>query len=220
MEKYEILENSNKVIELDADSVTMLQINENDENENDNAGIGRTYECTYCKRGFTNAQALGGHMNIHRKDKAKSKKRENNYSYISSPSFIYKNNKGLPFSSYNNSNYNYNYNNPSIVPQRSITYGAIDPYKSPYYPFALANPNYSSQKSIYSGKNNNHDLLSGGNNNWVGMHEENLGMDLSLRMGSSSSSMGINHLHQGDEYKKDDHKCGAIDLELRLGYDP
>lgn len=31
----------------------------------------RSYECTFCKRGFSNAQALGGHMNIHRKDKAK-----------------------------------------------------------------------------------------------------------------------------------------------------
>ncbi|OIV90677.1 hypothetical protein TanjilG_23790 [Lupinus angustifolius] len=34
----------------------------------------RSYECTYCKRGFANAQALGGHMNIHRKDRAKAKK--------------------------------------------------------------------------------------------------------------------------------------------------
>ncbi|KAK4478181.1 hypothetical protein RD792_017463 [Penstemon davidsonii] len=41
----------------------------------DNTGIGRSYECTFCKRGFTNAQALGGHMNIHRKDKAKAKKK-------------------------------------------------------------------------------------------------------------------------------------------------
>lgn len=31
--------------------------------------VGRFYECNFCKRGFTNAQALGGHMNIHRKDK-------------------------------------------------------------------------------------------------------------------------------------------------------
>ncbi|KAG8099936.1 hypothetical protein GUJ93_ZPchr0013g36645 [Zizania palustris] len=28
------------------------------------------YECTHCKRGFTNAQALGGHMNVHRKERA------------------------------------------------------------------------------------------------------------------------------------------------------
>ncbi|XP_039019821.1 transcriptional regulator TAC1-like [Hibiscus syriacus] len=33
----------------------------------------RSYECIFCKRGFTNAQALGGHMNIHRKDRAKAK---------------------------------------------------------------------------------------------------------------------------------------------------
>jgi hypothetical protein len=28
------------------------------------------YECCFCKRGFTNAQALGGHMNIHRKERS------------------------------------------------------------------------------------------------------------------------------------------------------
>ncbi|KAB2061974.1 hypothetical protein E1A91_A10G126400v1 [Gossypium mustelinum] len=33
----------------------------------------RSYECIFCKRGFTNAQALGGHMNIHRKDRVKAK---------------------------------------------------------------------------------------------------------------------------------------------------
>ncbi|CAN1841137.1 Transcriptional regulator TAC1 [Linum perenne] len=31
----------------------------------------RSYECSFCKRGFTNAQALGGHMNIHRRDRQK-----------------------------------------------------------------------------------------------------------------------------------------------------
>ncbi|KAK4405850.1 Transcriptional regulator TAC1 [Sesamum angolense] len=41
----------------------------------DGTGVGRSYECTFCKRGFTNAQALGGHMNIHRKDKAKAKQK-------------------------------------------------------------------------------------------------------------------------------------------------
>lgn len=33
----------------------------------------RTYDCNFCKGGFSNAKALGGHMNIHRKDKAKLK---------------------------------------------------------------------------------------------------------------------------------------------------
>uniref|UniRef100_A0A6N2L279 C2H2-type domain-containing protein n=1 Tax=Salix viminalis TaxID=40686 RepID=A0A6N2L279_SALVM len=37
-----------------------------------------SYECSFCKRGFSNAQALGGHMNIHRKDKAKLKNSSDN----------------------------------------------------------------------------------------------------------------------------------------------
>ncbi|KAK9684919.1 hypothetical protein RND81_10G242500 [Saponaria officinalis] len=35
----------------------------------ENQGI-RSYDCVFCRRGFTTAQALGGHMNIHRKDRA------------------------------------------------------------------------------------------------------------------------------------------------------
>ncbi|XP_073152598.1 probable transcriptional regulator RABBIT EARS [Henckelia pumila] len=35
--------------------------------------VGRFYECVFCKRGFNTAQALGGHMNIHRKDRARNK---------------------------------------------------------------------------------------------------------------------------------------------------
>ncbi|XP_065859590.1 transcriptional regulator TAC1-like [Euphorbia lathyris] len=44
---------------------------ETDRSNEDTAGTGRSYECVFCKRGFTTAQALGGHMNIHRKDRAK-----------------------------------------------------------------------------------------------------------------------------------------------------
>ncbi|WCJ21672.1 C2H2 and C2HC zinc fingers superfamily protein [Euphorbia peplus] len=44
---------------------------ETDRSNEDTAGTGRSYECVFCKRGFTTAQALGGHMNIHRKDRLK-----------------------------------------------------------------------------------------------------------------------------------------------------
>ncbi|KAK1373108.1 transcriptional regulator TAC1-like [Heracleum sosnowskyi] len=44
-----------------------------DQVELQNNVISRFYECAFCKRGFNTAQALGGHMNIHRKDKAKTR---------------------------------------------------------------------------------------------------------------------------------------------------
>lgn len=31
----------------------------------------RSYTCTYCRREFKSAQALGGHMNVHRRDRAR-----------------------------------------------------------------------------------------------------------------------------------------------------
>ncbi|PKA58790.1 Transcriptional regulator TAC1 [Apostasia shenzhenica] len=34
-------------------------------------GGGRFYDCIFCKRGFSTAQALGGHMNIHRRERTK-----------------------------------------------------------------------------------------------------------------------------------------------------
>ncbi|KAK1409445.1 hypothetical protein QVD17_35971 [Tagetes erecta] len=33
----------------------------------------RSYTCSFCKREFKSAQALGGHMNVHRRQKAKLK---------------------------------------------------------------------------------------------------------------------------------------------------
>lgn len=41
-------------------------------------GVGKSYECVYCKGGFNTAQALGGHMNIHRKDKLSSSRNKPN----------------------------------------------------------------------------------------------------------------------------------------------
>lgn len=37
----------------------------------DSLNQSRSYICSFCIRGFSNAQALGGHMNIHRRDRAK-----------------------------------------------------------------------------------------------------------------------------------------------------
>ncbi|KAL3530796.1 hypothetical protein ACH5RR_010118 [Cinchona calisaya] len=57
------------------------------------AEASRLYECSFCKKGFSNAQALGGHMNIHRKDKAAKLKHQS--SSFSSPKTASKNHNRL-----------------------------------------------------------------------------------------------------------------------------
>ncbi|XP_020591238.1 zinc finger protein 10-like [Phalaenopsis equestris] len=62
---------------------------ENISDDDDDTGIHRSYLCIFCKRGFCTAQALGGHMNIHRKDRAnilRQKELKEKYSY--NPSLV------------------------------------------------------------------------------------------------------------------------------------
>uniref|UniRef100_J3LIH6 C2H2-type domain-containing protein n=2 Tax=Oryza brachyantha TaxID=4533 RepID=J3LIH6_ORYBR len=51
--------------ELDKAEVEMREAGSDD----DEAGTRQPYNCTFCRRGFPTAQALGGHMNVHRKDR-------------------------------------------------------------------------------------------------------------------------------------------------------
>ncbi|OIT30061.1 PREDICTED: transcriptional regulator TAC1-like [Nicotiana attenuata] len=50
-----------------------MEIDPSNSEKSDELGLGHVkfYRCSFCKRGFSNAQALGGHMNIHRKDRAR-----------------------------------------------------------------------------------------------------------------------------------------------------
>ncbi|XAR50913.1 hypothetical protein NMG60_11005378 [Bertholletia excelsa] len=43
---------------------------------------GKFFTCTFCKRAFSNAQALGGHMNIHRRDRAKLRESSDDQSAV------------------------------------------------------------------------------------------------------------------------------------------
>ncbi|KAF5186362.1 Zinc finger protein [Thalictrum thalictroides] len=40
----------------------------------------RSYTCSFCRREFRSAQALGGHMNVHRRDRARLKQSPNSHS--------------------------------------------------------------------------------------------------------------------------------------------
>ncbi|KAL6591334.1 hypothetical protein ACP70R_049837 [Stipagrostis hirtigluma subsp. patula] len=45
---------------------------DDEEEEDDDEGTRQPYKCTFCRRGFPTAQALGGHMNVHRKHRGRS----------------------------------------------------------------------------------------------------------------------------------------------------
>ncbi|KAF3788197.1 Transcriptional regulator [Nymphaea thermarum] len=58
----------------------------------------RPYGCFFCKRGFSTAQALGGHMNIHRKDRAKQKQQPAATNHATSSLFLSPRNISFPHS--------------------------------------------------------------------------------------------------------------------------
>ncbi|XP_031106935.1 probable transcriptional regulator RABBIT EARS [Ipomoea triloba] len=58
---------------------------EDDDDDKAAAWPPRSYSCSFCKREFRSAQALGGHMNVHRRDRAKLKRSNNSNTMASSP---------------------------------------------------------------------------------------------------------------------------------------
>nr|GMD80293.1 transcriptional regulator TAC1-like [Ipomoea batatas] len=97
---------------------------DSDHQPEDNVGVGRSYECAFCKRGFTNAQALGGHMNIHRKDKLKAAKQNNNISHHQQQSPPRKSNYSDPRAGWATAhlNYQFNYSPPSNPSYQQVYY--------------------------------------------------------------------------------------------------
>ncbi|KAJ4969569.1 hypothetical protein NE237_016270 [Protea cynaroides] len=102
------------------DSKTSSEESDQQEQANDDTNTSRSYGCVFCKRGFTTAQALGGHMNIHRRDRAKTKQTE-------APSA-----STLPYSSTISSH----------PPPYSPTLEARRSYQQTYFPSSTSSPRY------------------------------------------------------------------------------
>ncbi|KAI3504186.1 hypothetical protein L1887_32731 [Cichorium endivia] len=159
-------------------------------------GLGRSYECTFCKRGFTNAQALGGHMNIHRKDKAKAK-RQNSFTTTMTASA--KTNKEHLIASPNSF---------KLIPSdeeaqyRRSSFGF--PTGDHGYQFTPPNPNYP-----WSFAASELDSRA--------VDENRLRVNLNLGIGTSeieARDIGTTKVMQEDWFENE------IDLELRLGHYP
>ncbi|KAJ8768395.1 hypothetical protein K2173_021548 [Erythroxylum novogranatense] len=152
----------------------------------------RSYECTFCKRGFTNAQALGGHMNIHRKDRAKDK---HPLGFLAPTKVIN----------------NEEYINPSYLPAISSEYGRYYPIFEPqrthhsYYQQFGSNPR---QQPGYDHGNDFHVRSP----QPLSVKEDLWGANLSLQIGNAATENS--QLNPGISTEDE------LDLELRLGHDP
>lgn len=172
-------------------SETSSEENDGLEEANDDIGSKRSYECTFCKRGFTNAQALGGHMNIHRKDRAKAKQ-------ITSPL--------LP-----------NKSNEDYIPSGYISAVSCEPSK--FFPVFEAQRNYHMyfQPSASSPRHpqapfHESDLFASRAQSFSMNDQELWGTNLSLRIGPMHA--------EDDGMNRGVHRAEEVDLELRLGHDP
>ncbi|GAB4843213.1 hypothetical protein Ancab_013180 [Ancistrocladus abbreviatus] len=143
---------------------------------NDKEGMGRSFECNFCKRGFTNAQALGGHMNIHRRDKSKSKSKPEH------PSLLFQ-------------KLDYFSTNPPCLPlplppppTNSSHYYLANP--SPHCHYAIPGPqtNYDNPTMYHS----------------YGYYEDDLkNTHLNLQVGSSRVKDGVNQRKEKDDQNED-----------------
>lgn len=162
---------------------------ENEVKELDTSSAKRSYECTFCKRGFTNAQALGGHMNIHRKDRAKAKQ-------TTGPSFI-TSNPMLTHEDYMNPRY--------IAPISSDTSRHSPVFESQrnylrYYQPSASNPRNPPAYNVPRSES-----LSMMN------EDQLLGANLSLGIGPSCVDEDNEVMRRGTVEE------AGLDLELRLG---
>ncbi|KAK8717976.1 hypothetical protein V6N13_045226 [Hibiscus sabdariffa] len=163
----------------------------------DDTGTARFYDCVFCKRGFTTAQALGGHMNIHRKDRAKSSRRSS-----------------LPRVSDRVDVHDDNYN----VSLCSFPYPPIRSYR-PHDSMATHEVLPVSYQTFfpYSGWGFRPQHSS---------HSDELFVDKSQHMNNwprSSLSLGIGPSHVYDHENNKTYGSRQeyeLDLELRLGHDP
>lgn len=179
--------------------------------EETDTGTGRSYECVFCKRGFTTAQALGGHMNIHRKDRAKNRPPssssisdklvdENNNNYYSSfRSFA-------PVQSYPTSHHQYYAMSDSEV---HVNYQTFFPSPSTWD---------DRQRSVHTNNNNHSNYDSYGQN--YHQHLNMIGDE--IWRGNRSLRVGPSHLHADHDKEKREgvSEEDELDLELRLGHDP
>ncbi|MED6195721.1 hypothetical protein PIB30_040657 [Stylosanthes scabra] len=189
-----------------------VEVEDEEEAQDDHHETKKSYDCIFCRRGFTNAQALGGHMNIHRKDRAKNK---NHLLHSSNSSNTSNNNHqeaefmALKFSS-SSSSHTYSYS--SFDSQRN--YGD-DMYFHPPPAPAPAPYNYVIRNQPPFQLDQFHgSMMMMSQPMMVNLRNQELqGVNLSLQICPTSGDE--EHVSRRRNQQKDSDE---VDLELRLGH--
>ncbi|CAM8999875.1 unnamed protein product [Rhodiola kirilowii] len=172
----------------------------------------RSYTCSFCRREFKSAQALGGHMNVHRRDRARLHQTQKSLMKIINP------NPSYPSSSFTSGGstlliptqeflvngglcllYQLRNDNPNPLDRNTIL--SVSPYpeadnSSPSFIAAFPQAKYP-----YSFTKNNHQISS----------KPSASLNRYYHKNSLTSSEG----HDSGQ-----HNTGDLDLELRLGHGP
>ncbi|XP_062208815.1 zinc finger protein GIS3-like [Phragmites australis] len=157
------------------------------------AGSSRPYhECHFCKHGFTTAQALGGHMNIHRRDRARLPGRDRD-TRTGMASAASRNTEG--YSQYRHQGY-------PPAPPMSSSYAM-------YYPGAP----YAAGETLGAGSPSPRELSLFG----AGGTQDH---DLSLGLGWHGHGCQGSSMLEGSEWQAGETPERNLDLELRLGRHP
>lgn len=178
----------------------------------------RSYTCSFCKREFKSAQALGGHMNVHRKDRARLR---------SSPptDFIgqYTTGTTLNLNLKPNPNPNFTSSPPPSSPPFStvstrqlptLTSSSLPPWISP--PSHAPPPTFSSPS--YTCHSENMKWVVGGTLFGPSLNLETLDFSTQMTINAKSQEDGCMRLDLEIGVLDGHSKLDDIDLELRLGY--
>ncbi|XP_050366758.1 transcriptional regulator SUPERMAN-like [Argentina anserina] len=199
------------------EDVSKSSSDEEAEDLNDDLGTGRSYECVFCKRGFTTAQALGGHMNIHRKERAKPRPTSAPTSIASKAadehvSDLMRSHRSLQ--SYTRPHF-------STAPEVDLNYRTFIP--APMWVVGQAHGDHEELCARNYPLRLHQDLFATDDD----CRNRRSGSGLSLGIGPSAQDDDEDHVRRDHLKKETERVNGAcssegdgLDLELRLGHDP